>query len=129
MHGLRKMVHLSRVDREFGMERMDTMEIRVTDEARRKLEPQWPSGKVLRVIGELVGGCGMNVEYAMVWDERDVRDLAVEINGRLIVTDAETEHFIGAACVTIDYRENQGFRLVTPGQIVAYGLHVKERWT
>jgi Fe-S cluster assembly iron-binding protein IscA len=105
------------------------MDIQLTDEAVRKLEQLWPAGKVLRVIGELVGGCGMNVEYSLVWDERDGRDIAAEINGRFVVTDAETADFIGAARITIDYRENQGFRLVTPGQIVAYGLAVKERWT
>lgn len=104
------------------------MEILLTTEAMRKLEHQWPAGMVLRVMGELVGGCGMNVEYSLVWDERSVRDIAAEANGRLIVTDAETEEFIGAASLTIDYRENQGFRLVTPGQIVAYGLQIKERW-
>lgn len=105
------------------------MNVFVTETALARLRQIWPEGKVLRIIGELIGGCGMTVEYSLVWDERSAQDILVEQDGLVIVTDAETVAFIAEPTLTIDYRENQGYRLVTPAQFIAYGLHVKERWS
>ncbi|MGG1991112.1 hypothetical protein [Brevibacillus brevis] len=43
--------------------------------------------------------------------------------------DRETIAYIGSDLLTIDYRAQQGFRMVTPQQILAYGLQLKERWS
>jgi Fe-S cluster assembly iron-binding protein IscA len=87
-----------------------------------------PENKPLRVIGELVGGCGMTVEFSLVWDDLLPGDSQTAIGPATIVIDRETEEYIGSATLTIDYRDQQGFRLITPHQILAYALQVKERW-
>jgi Fe-S cluster assembly iron-binding protein IscA len=111
-------------------ERSGKMNIQVTEAASAKLASLSATGegKPLRINGELVGGCGMTVEYSMVWDEQHPQDRVYKVGGIRLLLDRETEGYIGADQLTIDYRENQGFRLVTPYQILAYSLHVKERW-
>ncbi|MFY0544301.1 iron-sulfur cluster biosynthesis family protein [Brevibacillus sp. H7] len=105
------------------------MKIHITEAASTKLASLTTgTGRLLRVNGELVGGCGMNVEYSLVWDDRHPQDTVFESSGFDILVDPETEGYIGSDHLTIDYRENQGFRLVTPQQILAYALHLKDRW-
>jgi len=41
------------------------------------------------------------------------------------LTQEARERFVSA---TIDFRPQQGFRLLTPQQFLAYGIHLKERW-
>jgi len=106
------------------------MRIELTETARVTLASLAAAGKErpLRINGELVGGCGMTVEYSLVWDDPLPQDELHEKEGLCFLLDRETKEFIGAEQLTIDYRENQGFRLVTPHQILAYCLKVKERW-
>lgn len=106
------------------------MEIAVTNEAAERLvEMNKEQEKPIRINGELVGGCGMTVEYALWWDERVPSDLEVVVERMVFLLDKETIEYIGAEKLTVDYRPQQGFRLVTPQQILAYGLQVKERWS
>ncbi|MFM1650968.1 iron-sulfur cluster biosynthesis family protein [Brevibacillus sp. B_LB10_24] len=105
------------------------MHIEVTKTAREKIKDTEPAGSVLRVNGELVGGCGMNVEYSLVWDEPGSADRLTGLDGLSIAVDPETEQFIGASQLKIDYVEQQGFKLITPGEILAYGLRLRERWS
>lgn len=105
------------------------MEIAVTNEAAERLvEVSKQQEKPIRINGELVGGCGMTVEYALWWDERGASDLEVVVDRMVFLVDKETIEYIGAEKLTVDFRPQQGFRLVTPQQILAYGLQVKERW-
>jgi len=105
------------------------VEIVVTNEAAERLvEISKKQEKPIRINGELVGGCGMTVEYALWWDERGLSDLEVIVDRIVFLVDKETIEYIGSEKLTVDYRPQQGFRLVTPQQILAYGLQVKERW-
>ncbi|USG68080.1 iron-sulfur cluster biosynthesis family protein [Brevibacillus ruminantium] len=94
---------------------------RLREEAAKRTQP-------LRINGELVGGCGMTVEYGLFWDDKAPGDLTAEEGGVTFLLDRETTDYIGANALLIDYREQQGFRLVTPEQILAYGLRPKGRW-
>lgn len=106
------------------------MSIHITEAAKTKLVSLSPDGhRPLRINGELVGGCGMTVEYSLVWDDQYPQDIVGEVDGFTVLLDPETEGYIGSEDITIDYRVNQGFRLITPQQILAYSLHVKDRWT
>ncbi|MGG1661251.1 iron-sulfur cluster biosynthesis family protein [Brevibacillus sp. NRS-1366] len=105
------------------------MEITVTTEAiERLMVMSKEHEKLIRINGELVGGCGMTVEYALWWDERGPYDREVKADSLTFLLDKETIEYIGAEKLTVDYRPQQGFRLVTPHQILAYGLQLKERW-
>lgn len=105
------------------------MELTVTTEAmERLLTIPKASEKTIRINGELVGGCGMNVEYFLWWDEVLPDDLLLHVDSFTFVMDKETLGYIGSTQLKVDYRPQQGFRLVTPEQILAYGLQVKERW-
>lgn len=105
------------------------MELTVTTEAMERLRTI-PKAleKTIRINGELVGGCGMNVEYFLWWDEVLPDDLLLHVGSFTFVMDKETLDYIGSTQLKVDYRPQQGFRLVTPEQILAYGLQVKERW-
>lgn len=106
------------------------MEITVTTEAKKRLEEIATNpARPIRINGELVGGCGMTVEYALWWDDMLPHDLVIPVGGLTLVIDQETRDYIGADKLVIDYRPQQGFRLITPQQIVAYGIKVKERWS
>lgn len=105
------------------------MQIVVTPEAAERIAAASRPDQVIRVNGELVGGCGMNVEYSLCWDEPQPTDQVVELDSLTLVIDPETVRYIDADRLTIDYRPQQGFRLVTPQQFLAYGIHLKERWT
>jgi len=104
------------------------MQIHITSQAWEKLMAAWPKEKVLRINGEVVGGCGMNVEYSLFWDERALHDQTTEIEGFPIHIDRETIEYLDTESLTIDYRANQGFKLVSPAQTLAYALSVKHRW-
>ncbi|MFP3391244.1 iron-sulfur cluster biosynthesis family protein [Brevibacillus sp. SIMBA_040] len=107
------------------------MEIIVTQEALRQLNAMnhaKDKDTFIRINGELVGGCGMTVDYALWWDERGVNDLEVVVEKLTFLIDKATIEYIGSEKLTVDYRPQQGFRLVSPHQIVAYGLALKERW-
>ena len=105
------------------------MELTVTTEAMERFQAlSEASDKTIRINGELVGGCGMNVEYFLWWDEAFPDDLLLTVDAFTFVIDKETLGYIGSTQLKVDYRPQQGFRLVTPEQILAYGLQVKERW-
>ncbi|GED72734.1 hypothetical protein BRE01_64360 [Brevibacillus reuszeri] len=107
------------------------MEITVTKEALGQLQAMNQAkdkNRFIRINGELVGGCGMTVEYALWWDERGVDDLEHHVEDLTFLMDKATIEYIGADRLTVDFRPQQGFRLVSPQQIVAYGLVLKERW-
>ncbi|EJL39492.1 hypothetical protein BAG01nite_33670 [Brevibacillus agri] len=101
------------------------MRIKLTKEAVDQLQK---ATRPVRINGELVGGCGMTVEYALWLDEATPQDQVIQVEGMTLLLDPETIAYIGSEALTIDYRPQQGFRLVTPEQIVAYGLSLKERW-
>ncbi|WP_029099086.1 iron-sulfur cluster biosynthesis family protein [Brevibacillus thermoruber] len=106
------------------------MRVTLTDAARSVLAALANERRqALRINGELVGGCGMTVEYGLFWDEPMSGDRVLEEEGMTLLVDKETETYVGAEELVIDYREQQGFRLVTPQEILAYGLQVKERWS
>lgn len=105
------------------------MEVQLTQAAKEKLAAlAGNEERNVRINGELVGGCGMNVEYFIWWDEALPGDLKVVGEGMTFVLDEETKEYIGADTLKIDFHPQQGFRLITPQQILAYGLQVKERW-
>ncbi|WP_238933355.1 iron-sulfur cluster biosynthesis family protein [Brevibacillus choshinensis] len=104
------------------------MQVTLTQEAAEKIQSVLQPGKTIRISGELVGGCGMNVEYALWWDEASPADHVVEIDALTFVIDPQTIEHMDTDRLTIDFRAQQGFRLVTPAQILAYGIHLKERW-
>jgi len=105
------------------------MEVTVTPEAKERLLALSEASELtIRINGELVGGCGMTVEYFLWWDEKLPDDLVLQIDAITFVLDKETLGYIGSSQLKVDYRPQQGFRLVTPEQILAYGLQVKERW-
>ncbi|EMT54029.1 MULTISPECIES: iron-sulfur cluster biosynthesis family protein [Brevibacillus] len=105
------------------------MKITATQTAIAILRPMAAErGQAVRINGELVGGCGMTVEYGLFWDDPAPSDQITEEAGVTFLLDAETVDYIGSDSLVVDYREQQGFRLVTPEQIVAYGLRVKGRW-
>lgn len=105
------------------------MIVTLTQEALEQFQTMASNtGKPIRINGELVGGCGMTVEYALWWDEEMPGDQIIPVKSLTFLIDQETEAYIGSDNLTIDYRSQQGFRMVTPQQILAYGLRVKERW-
>lgn len=105
------------------------MKITATEAALSRLEQEAREhAQALRINGELVGGCGMNVEYGLFWDDPAPGDMITELGGIVLLLDAETAGYIGSDSLLIDYRDQQGYRLVSPEQIVAYGLRTKERW-
>lgn len=105
------------------------MNIVLTEEARQRLQELVHETQTIRINGELVGGCGMNVEFFIWWDEALPDDLVKRIGNWTFVVDRETIGYISDDQLKVDYRPQQGFRLVTPQQILAYGLQVKQRWT
>lgn len=106
-----------------------TMIVTLTQEAEERfLTIAGDTPKPIRINGELVGGCGMTVEYALWWDEILPTDQTIAVGTLALVVDKETVDYIASDKLVIDYRAQQGFRLVTPEQILAYGLQVKERW-
>jgi len=105
------------------------MEIKITERAQEELRRIRPGQDVLRISGELVGGCGMNVAYFLYWDDDQTADPLVTVDGLRLVVDEETSTFLDSASLTIEYLPHQGFRLITPAQIVAYGLRPKPRWS
>lgn len=105
------------------------MNIMLTEEARQRLQELAHEPKTIRINGELVGGCGMNVEYFIWWDEATPDDLVKQIGSWTFLLDKETIAYISDDQLKVDYRPQQGFRLATPQQILAYGLQVKHRWT
>ncbi|MFS0553241.1 iron-sulfur cluster biosynthesis family protein [Brevibacillus sp. 179-C9.3 HS] len=102
------------------------MIVKVTKEAVERIAN---TDKPIRINGELVGGCGMNVEYALWWDTQSPEDEVYHIGSLTFLIDRETIAYIGSDTLTIDYRAQQGFRMVTPQQILVYGLQLKERWS
>ncbi|WP_242466673.1 MULTISPECIES: iron-sulfur cluster biosynthesis family protein [Brevibacillus] len=102
------------------------MIVKVTKEAEERMAS---TDKPIRINGELVGGCGMNVEYALWWDSQGPEDEVYQVDSLTFLLDRETIAYIGSDLLTIDYRAQQGFRMVTPQQILAYGLQLKERWS
>ncbi|WP_400163498.1 iron-sulfur cluster biosynthesis family protein [Brevibacillus sp. TJ4] len=105
------------------------MDIQVTETARERLETlAGNEEKTVRINGELVGGCGMTVEYFLWWDEILPGDLKVSHDRLTFVVDKETREYIGTDTLKIDFHPQQGFRLITPQQILAYGLAIKDRW-
>ncbi|GAA4701817.1 iron-sulfur cluster biosynthesis family protein [Brevibacillus fulvus] len=102
------------------------MEIRWTEAAQVQLAEKWPDDKDLRIIGRYVGGCGANVEYSLVWDREAANDHCYPLFGQQLRIDPLTVEYLSVPVLTIDYRPNQGFRLVTPEQILSYGLQVRE---
>ncbi|MEJ8546063.1 iron-sulfur cluster biosynthesis family protein [Brevibacillus borstelensis] len=105
------------------------MKITATQSAIAILQPMTAKqGQAVRINGVLVGGCGMTVEYGLFWDDKSPNDQMTEVEGVTFLLDPETAEYIGSSSLVVDYREQQGFRLVTPEQIVAYGLRVKGRW-
>lgn len=105
------------------------MQVILTQEAAQRLRFAGRPGKPIRINGELVGGCGMNVEYALWWDEALPSDQVIEVDSLTLVIDPQTVEHIDADKLTIDFRPHQGFRLVTPQQILAYGLPLTDRWS
>lgn len=105
------------------------MQVTVTNEAKEQIHAAaGHEGKLIRINGELVGGCGMNVEYALWWDEAHPADELLQVDSLTVAIDPSTKEYIDSDRLVIDYRPQQGFRLVTPQQILAYGLKLKERW-
>lgn len=101
----------------------------LTQEASQRLEELGAEKSTIRINGELVGGCGMNVEYFIWWDEAGPDDLVKQVDGWTFLLDQETIQYISDDHLKVDYRPQQGFRLVTPQHILAYGLPIKPRWT
>lgn len=104
------------------------MQVTLTQEAAERIKSVNRPGKIIRINGELVGGCGMNVEYALWWDDSSPDDQVIEVDSLTLVIDPQTIEHIDSDKLTIDFRQQQGFRLVTPAQILAYGIHLKDRW-
>ncbi|WP_139488784.1 iron-sulfur cluster biosynthesis family protein [Brevibacillus dissolubilis] len=106
------------------------MNIEIKESAALKLKAAAkPSeDKIVRILGEIVGGCGMTVEYSLVWDEPAANDRLIEGEGFTLAIDPETEGYMDTSGVKLEYYDNQGYRLTTPAQIIAYGLRLKDRW-
>ncbi|MDR7316207.1 iron-sulfur cluster biosynthesis family protein [Brevibacillus nitrificans] len=104
------------------------MQVTITQEAQERIIAASRPDKTIRINGELVGGCGMNVEYALWWDEANPTDQVIKIGEVTLAIDSQTIEHMDADKLTIDYRSQQGFRLVTPAQILAYGIQLKDRW-
>ncbi len=104
---------------------VNTVRIKLTKEAVDQLQK---ATRPVRISSELVGGCGMTVEYSLWLDEATPNDQVMQVEAMTLLIDAETIGYIDSDSLTIDYRAQQGFRLVTPQQILAYGLTLKERW-
>ncbi|MFD2371438.1 iron-sulfur cluster biosynthesis family protein [Brevibacillus sp. GCM10020057] len=108
---------------------MNLVQIVLTTEAAERIAAASRPDKVIRVNGELVGGCNMDVDYSLYWDEPQPADQVIQLDAMTFVVDPETVRYIDADRLTIDFRPQQGFRLVTPQQFLAYGIQLKERWT
>lgn len=55
------------------------MQVTITQEAKERIIAASRPDQTIRINGELVGGCGMNVEYALWWDEANPTDQVIKI--------------------------------------------------
>jgi Fe-S cluster assembly iron-binding protein IscA len=87
----------------------DEMRLSVTESALEKLHTLvLTKGQLPRIDADVSGGCGMSVEFSLVFDEARRNDYILELNGIHIRMDRFTHRYIGEE-TQIDFTEEKGF--------------------
>ncbi|PFD86137.1 HesB [Bacillus thuringiensis] len=103
----------------------DTMNIRITDEAKAAIHRLELEGKkIVRIRGTMTNSCSIFVDVDLIWDTYNADDVVYEDAELIVQMDSFTKDYTGDT-VKLDYKTT-GFSITTPSETLVYGLSIKK---